>query len=237
MFSPAPARVALVRHGIGPEGRRAGVRARVAARSARGARDRAARRARARSRRRRARRRPTRPAARAAPPPSARWTRCRCSWPRSGATGCSRAAEEVALAKSIERGDLAAKERLVNSNLRLVISNARSYEGLDLPLLDLIQEGMLGLDPRRREVRLAQGLQVLHLRDVLDPRVDPAGDRQPGPADPGAGPHRPARAAHRARPGQRSSPSWAASRPTRRSPRRPSSSSARCSPPGTSPAW
>jgi RNA polymerase primary sigma factor len=53
--------------------------------------------------------------------------------------------EEVALAKRIERGDLAAKERLVNSNLRLVISNARSYEGLDLPLLDLIQEGMLGL--------------------------------------------------------------------------------------------
>jgi RNA polymerase primary sigma factor len=54
-------------------------------------------------------------------------------------------AEEVSLAKRIERGDLAAKERLVNSNLRLVISNARSYEGLDLPLLDLIQEGMLGL--------------------------------------------------------------------------------------------
>ena len=53
--------------------------------------------------------------------------------------------EEVELAKQIERGDLVAKERLVNSNLRLVISNARSYEGLDLPLLDLIQEGMLGL--------------------------------------------------------------------------------------------
>jgi RNA polymerase primary sigma factor len=54
-------------------------------------------------------------------------------------------AEEAELARRIERGDLAAKERLVNSNLRLVISNARSYEGLDLPLLDLIQEGMLGL--------------------------------------------------------------------------------------------
>jgi len=54
-------------------------------------------------------------------------------------------AEEADLARRIERGDLAAKERLVNSNLRLVISNARSYEGLDLPLLDLIQEGMLGL--------------------------------------------------------------------------------------------
>src|ERR1700733_8641863 len=54
-------------------------------------------------------------------------------------------AEEASLARRIERGDLVAKERLVNSNLRLVISNARSYEGLDLPLLDLIQEGMLGL--------------------------------------------------------------------------------------------
>jgi RNA polymerase primary sigma factor len=54
-------------------------------------------------------------------------------------------AEEAELARRIERGDLEAKERLVNSNLRLVISNARSYEGLDLPLLDLIQEGMLGL--------------------------------------------------------------------------------------------
>jgi RNA polymerase primary sigma factor len=53
--------------------------------------------------------------------------------------------EEVELARRIERGDLAAKERLVNSNLRLVVSNARSYEGLDLPLLDLIQEGILGL--------------------------------------------------------------------------------------------
>ncbi|MBV9310676.1 MAG: sigma-70 family RNA polymerase sigma factor [Solirubrobacterales bacterium] len=53
--------------------------------------------------------------------------------------------EEVELAKRIERGDLRAKEQLVNSNLRLVISNARKYQGLDLPLLDLIQEGILGL--------------------------------------------------------------------------------------------
>jgi RNA polymerase primary sigma factor len=53
--------------------------------------------------------------------------------------------EEVELAKRIEKGDLEAKERLVNSNLRLVISNARKYQGHDLPLLDLIQEGILGL--------------------------------------------------------------------------------------------
>ncbi len=53
--------------------------------------------------------------------------------------------QEIELAQRIERGDLKAKEQLVNSNLRLVISNARKYQGLDLPLLDLIQEGILGL--------------------------------------------------------------------------------------------
>jgi RNA polymerase primary sigma factor len=53
--------------------------------------------------------------------------------------------EEVELAQRIERGDLEAKEQLVNSNLRLVIANARKYQGHDLPLLDLIQEGILGL--------------------------------------------------------------------------------------------
>ena len=53
--------------------------------------------------------------------------------------------EEIDLAQRIERGDLEAKERLVNSNLRLVISNARKYDGFDLSLLDLIQEGILGL--------------------------------------------------------------------------------------------
>jgi RNA polymerase primary sigma factor len=55
------------------------------------------------------------------------------------------AAEEVELSKRIERGDLAAKERMINANLRLVISIARKYQGQGLPLGDLIQEGMLGL--------------------------------------------------------------------------------------------
>ncbi|MET0511532.1 MAG: sigma-70 family RNA polymerase sigma factor [Thermoleophilaceae bacterium] len=55
------------------------------------------------------------------------------------------AQEEIELAQRIERGDLAAKDRMVNSNLRLVISVARKYQGQGLPLGDLIQEGILGL--------------------------------------------------------------------------------------------
>jgi RNA polymerase primary sigma factor len=55
------------------------------------------------------------------------------------------AADEVALAKRIERGDRAAKRRMVESNLRLVISIARGYQGLGVPFLDLIQEGNIGL--------------------------------------------------------------------------------------------
>ena len=55
-------------------------------------------------------------------------------------------AEELELAKRIEKGDLAAKDRMVVSNLRLVVSIARKYQNLgELSLLDLIQEGMLGL--------------------------------------------------------------------------------------------
>jgi len=54
--------------------------------------------------------------------------------------------EEIELAKRVERGDLAAKERLITSNLRLVVSIARKYHGVsDLCLIDTIQEGMLGL--------------------------------------------------------------------------------------------
>src|SRR3954467_10642584 len=56
------------------------------------------------------------------------------------------AAEERELAQAIERGDLEAKDRLIRANLRLVVSVAKKYQGAgDLCLLDLIQEGVLGL--------------------------------------------------------------------------------------------
>ncbi len=53
--------------------------------------------------------------------------------------------EEIELSKRIERGDLDAKDRMINANLRLVVSIAKKYQGSELTLLDLIQEGIIGL--------------------------------------------------------------------------------------------
>ena len=71
---------------------------------------------------------------------------------RAGRYPLLTAAEEVALAKRVERGDAQAKERMINSNLRLVISIAKRYQRKDLPLLDLVQEGCDRAEPCRREV-------------------------------------------------------------------------------------
>ena len=56
------------------------------------------------------------------------------------------AAEEVELAKRVERGDREAKERMITSNLRLVVSIAKRYRGNGVPFLDLIQDGVIGLN-------------------------------------------------------------------------------------------
>ena len=53
--------------------------------------------------------------------------------------------QEIELAKKIKKGDASARERMINSNLRLVITIARDYINLGLPLLDLISEGNIGL--------------------------------------------------------------------------------------------
>ena len=55
------------------------------------------------------------------------------------------AAEEIRLAVQIEQGDQAAKERMVESNLRLVVSMARTHRGREVPMADLVQEGTIGL--------------------------------------------------------------------------------------------
>jgi len=54
-------------------------------------------------------------------------------------------AEEIVLAKRIQKGDEQAREQMIKANLRLVVKIARDYEGLGLPLLDLINEGNIGL--------------------------------------------------------------------------------------------
>ena len=100
------------------------------------------------------------------------------------------AAEEVYLAKAYERGDQAARRRLIESNLRLVVSIARRYSGRGLPFLDLIQEGNVGLMKAVERYDWRLGTSVLDIRHLVDPAERHPRPGRPRPHHPGSRPGR-----------------------------------------------
>jgi RNA polymerase primary sigma factor len=124
--------------------------------------------------------------------------------------------EEVELARGVERGDLKAKERLINSNLRLVVANAKRYQGQGLSLLDLIQEGILGLIRAAEKFDWRRGYKFsTYATFWIRQAIQRALEQRPGRSgfqriSPSASGRLPAWSAS-------SPPSWAASRRTRRS--------------------
>src|ERR687890_417293 len=96
------------------------------------------------------------------------------------------AEEEVELSKRIEQGDAAAKERMINSNLALVVSIAKKYPQNELPLLDLIQEGIFGLIRATEKFDWRRGRPRAQIRGREPPKEEMAARAERGLGELGA---------------------------------------------------